>query len=233
MSFHESAPAMLAHPGAWPKPTQEVPTCPTYPSPVVADNPQAASGPRTVYPDRQDVPEVFRRAFPGYRGRQFCVKSAESVTLDANYWSGGARYTYRGVDLVTGAVLPPDCDEYGNPFVRPEVPTVALEPNRAIVCHKVFCGKDMGLTIYGHLANLAKLLPKPAELTGHERIVLGVHRSAQVELRGYLELSLPRSARAHRDHLGGVGYREAVPHRQEAAQQAGCDHHARAQRAGL
>jgi hypothetical protein len=143
------------------------------PSPVVSDNPQAASGPQTVYLDRGDVPEVFRRTFPGYRGRQFCVTSAESVTLDANYWSGGTKYTYRGVDLVTGAVLPPDCDEYGNPFIRPEVPTVALEPNRAIVCHKVFCGKDMGLTIYVHPANLAKLLPKPAELTGHERTVLG------------------------------------------------------------
>ena len=77
--------------------------------PVVSDNPQAASGPQTVYLDRLDVPDVFRRAFPGYRGRQFCVKSAESVTLDANYWSGGTKYTYRGVDLVTGAVLPPDC----------------------------------------------------------------------------------------------------------------------------
>ena len=38
------------------------------PSPVVSDNPQAVSGPQTVYLDRQDVPEVFRRAFPGYRG---------------------------------------------------------------------------------------------------------------------------------------------------------------------
>ena len=103
--------------------------------PVVSDNPQAASGPQTVYLDRLDVPDVFRRAFPGYRGRQFCVKSAESVTLDANYWSGGTKYTYRGVDLVTGAVLPPDCDEYGNPFINPEVPTVALRPGALSHAH--------------------------------------------------------------------------------------------------
>ncbi|MFH1918709.1 MAG: hypothetical protein ABIP48_02310 [Planctomycetota bacterium] len=144
----------------------------TLPSPVVSDNPQAVSGPRTVYLDRQDVPEVFRLAFPSYRGRQYRVTAAESVMLDANYWSGGTKYTYRGVDLLTGKVLPPDCDEYGNPFVRPEVPTVAIEPGRAIVCHKVFCGKDLGLTIYVHPDNLAKLLPKPAELTGHEQTVL-------------------------------------------------------------
>jgi len=31
----------------------------------------------------------------------------------------------------------------------------------------------MGLTIYVHPSNLAKLLPKPAELTRHERTVLG------------------------------------------------------------
>ena len=86
---------------------------------VVSGNTQPASGPQTVYLDRQEVPEVFRRAFPNYRGRQYCVTAAESVTLDANYWSGGTKYTYRGVDLLSGTVLPPGCDEYGNPFRDP------------------------------------------------------------------------------------------------------------------
>jgi hypothetical protein len=153
--------------------------------PVAAGNTQTLEGtPRTIHLDPHEVPAVFRQAFPGYRARKFVVEVRDSVTLDANYWSGGTRYEYRGVDLVTGTVLPPECDEYGNPFPHPEVPTVTLEPHRAIVCHKVFCGQDMGLCIYVHPADVAKLLPKPAELTEGERIVLQYTASLKASYGG-------------------------------------------------
>jgi len=153
--------------------------------PVASGNTHHLDGtPRTIHLDPREVPSVFCRAFPNYRGRKFVVGVRESVTLEANYWSGGTRYEYCGVDLLTGAVLPPDCGEYGNPFVNPEVPTVTLEPQRAIVCHKIFCGKDLGLTIYLHPANVAKLLPKPAELTRGERIVLKYTASLKASYGG-------------------------------------------------
>jgi hypothetical protein len=106
--------------------------------------------------------------------------------MKAGFSRSKVRYgvAYRGVDLLTGTMLPPDCDEYGNPFIRAEVPTVALEAGRAIVCHKVFCGKDMGLTIYVHPSNLAKLLPKPVELTGHEQTVLSYTASLKSSYGG-------------------------------------------------
>ncbi|MHC4398937.1 MAG: hypothetical protein ACYTG0_04580 [Planctomycetota bacterium] len=153
--------------------------------PVASGNTQSPNGaPRTIHLDPREVPDVFRRAFPGYRGRKFVAEVRESVTLDANYWSGGTRYTYRGVDLVTGEILSPECDEYGNPFTHPEAPTVALEPHKAIVCHKVFCGKDLGLTIHVHPENVAKLLPMPTELTPSERIVLGYTSSLKASYGG-------------------------------------------------
>ena len=102
----------------------------SLPSPVASGNTHRRDGiPRSIHLDPGEVPSVFRRAFPSYRGRKFVVEVTDSVFLQCNHWSGGTRYTYRGVDLVTGAVLPPDCDEYGNPFVHPEVPTVALPAN--------------------------------------------------------------------------------------------------------
>ena len=157
----------------------------TVVSSVASGNPRPLEGtPRTVHLDPREVPSVFRRAFPRYRGRKFVVEVRESVPPAANYWSGGTRYEYRGVDLLTGAVLPPECDEYGNPFTHPEVPTVTLEPHRAIVCHKVFCGKDMGLCIYVHPANVAKLLPKPVDLTRGERIVLRYTASLKASYGG-------------------------------------------------
>ncbi len=129
---------------------------------------------RTVHFDPHEVPDVFKRAFPGYRGRTYTVRVTDEVTLDSNSWSGGTRYSYRGVNLTTGAVCDPQCQEYGNPFANPEVPTVALQPDMAIVCHKVFQGKDLGICIHVHPANVRKLLPAPAELTADEAKALDV-----------------------------------------------------------
>ena len=132
----------------------------------------------TIYLAPADVPDVFKRAFPSYRGRTYAVEAAESVQLTDNYWSGGTKYTYHGVDIATGQVFNPECQEYGNPFIHPDVPTVVLEPGKAVVCHRVFCGKDMGIKILVHPDNLRKLLSDDRpQLSEGESRALAVVRS--------------------------------------------------------
>jgi len=82
----------------------------------------------TLYLEPREVPDVFRRAFPHYSGRKFQVRTAESLTLHDNYWSGGTKSDYMGVNLASGEIHSPECSEYGNPFVHPEIPTVRLAP---------------------------------------------------------------------------------------------------------
>jgi hypothetical protein len=97
------------------------------------------------------------------------------VEFSDNYWSGGTKYTYRGLDLATGEAHDPLIgNESGGHPCQPASPTVKLEPGKAIVCHKIFCGKDHGLVFYIHPDNLSKLLPAPAELPNDQRAVLEV-----------------------------------------------------------
>jgi hypothetical protein len=39
-----------------------------------------------------------------------------------------------------------------------------MPPNVIVVEHSIFCGKDVGITIYVRPANLAKLLPEGGDL---------------------------------------------------------------------
>ena len=126
----------------------------------------------TIHLPAGDVPAIFKRAYPDYRGRTWKVCVATEVELTGNYWSGGSRSTYRGLDLATGKVFNPAHDEYGNPFTCPDVPTVTLSPGVAIVSHSIYCGKDHGLTIYAHPDNVQKLLPAPTDLSEDERRAL-------------------------------------------------------------
>jgi hypothetical protein len=139
--------------------------------------PREQSRMTTLYLEPRAVPDVFRRAFPHYSGRKFQVRTAESVTLHDNYWSGGTKSDYMGVNLASGEIHSPECSEYGNPFVHPDIPTVRLAPGLAIVEHSRFCGKDMGIVIHVHPDNLGKLLPAPTALSEPERIVLWATRS--------------------------------------------------------
>ena len=58
----------------------------SVPSLVASGNTESPNGtPRTIHLDAREVPDVFRRAFPGYRGRKFVVEVRESVTLGREY----------------------------------------------------------------------------------------------------------------------------------------------------
>jgi hypothetical protein len=125
----------------------------------------------TIYLEPNMVPATLRA---GYDGKKFKAVVATEMTIpaDAGLWEGGSRETYRVIGLETGRTIdavnhnaaPWDSGRKGI--------AVKLEPGIAVVCHSMFCGKDMGLTFYVHPDNAAKLLPAPVEVTPHERVVL-------------------------------------------------------------
>ena len=127
-----------------------------------------------TYLEMSDVPPVLinaaREAF-GYAGRSFKAEAAESLRLDGNYWDGGSRSTYAGVNLMTGAVSSAVKD-HGNPFSSPQTPTVDIPVGCAIMEHSIFCGKDTGITFHVNPQNVAALLPPKAEITVEEAIVI-------------------------------------------------------------
>lgn len=126
---------------------------------------------------QRDIPAVFinaARSGLGYSGRTFSAQARETVTLSDNYWSGGTKSSYIGLDIESGEVLPPEHAEYGNPFTHPGVPTVTLAPGKAILEHSRFCGKDCGVRIYTHPDNFRPLLPAPVDLPADELAALNI-----------------------------------------------------------
>jgi hypothetical protein len=58
---------------------------------------------------------------------------------------------------------------------RAEGATIAIPPGAVMVRHSIFRGRDMGLTIYIHPADVTRAIPSAATtpgLTPHERLVL-------------------------------------------------------------
>jgi len=135
-----------------------------------------------MYVTEKDIPESIREKC---KSREYKVEVSETVRLSDNYWSDGTRYEYFGVDLSTGKVFDPKYSEYGNPFTHPEVPTVVLEPNSAIVRTGTFCGKKSKPVVYIHPYNAAKLLKNEnSDLSREEKIVLVFTRSYKSSYAG-------------------------------------------------
>lgn len=137
-----------------------------------------------IHLEKSQVPGRLRG---GYSGGKFKVRVVESVTIpaDAGLWSGGSRETYRIVRLVDGAAVA-GSDDMSAPWNRSrDDRAVTLQPGFAVVCHSMFCGKDMGLTFYVHPADAAALLPAPsAELRDLEKLVLKATRSYKSSYAG-------------------------------------------------
>jgi hypothetical protein len=139
---------------------------------------------RVIHIEKKDVPKIFVGLF-GYKGRMYRVEVCTEVELTNNYWSGGTKSDYLGIDLTTGITADPQRSDYGNPFTNPgNTPTVRLVEGKAIVEHSFFCGKDMGLRIYMHPDNVAKLLPAGPELQNDQKIVLCATRSLKSSYGG-------------------------------------------------
>lgn len=128
-----------------------------------------------------------------YNGRKVKLKVAEKVTLSGTYWSGGSKSTYIALNLATMEVhvapgmAPP---QFGGPSDPPVVP---LTDGMAIVEHSVFCGKDMGLTVYINPTNAAPMLPVSVSLTTEEVKVLSCTRGYKSSYAGIKDYRFSQS----------------------------------------
>ena len=110
--------------------------------------------------------------FPDYRGKSFRVKAFVGPMNLTSNWGGGSRDYFALLSLATLRTMP--VPENGNPFSNggKTERVEQLPPNCAVVEHSLFCGKDLGITIFVGQENLAKLLPAPVAMTPDQKVVL-------------------------------------------------------------
>lgn len=129
----------------------------------------------TIYLESRDIPAALRG---DYKGNKFSVVICETVTIpaDAGLWEGGSRNSYHGIDMLTGERFELSFSQTSPWNEARRNAEVKLVPGRAVIEEIMFQGKDLGLRIYLHPDNAAKLLPVKSELTGHELFVLKATR---------------------------------------------------------
>ena len=104
---------------------------------------------------KSEVKDILKATFPNYKGRTFEVEFAPTITFWDTNWGGGSRNSYAAVasDGRTAHLNVPA--PWENPV---EGKTVDVPENLLIVKHTIFCGKDLGITIYANPAHLPKWL---------------------------------------------------------------------------
>ena len=131
----------------------------------------------TIHSQHPEVVRIAQAAFPDYRGKKYRVKLFTGPMSLTSNWEGGSRDFYALIHLPSNRTQP--VPENGTPFsnraTTEQVET--LPTNCAVVRHTLFCGKDLGVTIFVGEENLAKLLPAPMELTPAQNIVQVATRS--------------------------------------------------------
>lgn len=115
----------------------------------------------TMKVKKAQVRDILKATFPEYRGRKFKVEFTEAIWFHDTNWSGGTTNTYVAVatDGLTARLNVP-----APWFNAVEGTKKSLPLNMLIVKHTMFCGKDLGITIYAHPSHLPKWLP--AEVHG-------------------------------------------------------------------
>lgn len=104
---------------------------------------------------KADVKPIVQATFPNYRGRTFEIEFTPKVTFHDTNWGGGTRNLYTAVasdgrSIKLGVPAP-----WQNAV---EGKTMDLPEDILIVKHTVFCGKDLGITIYANPVHLPKWL---------------------------------------------------------------------------
>jgi hypothetical protein len=100
-----------------------------------------------------EIESIRRACFPGYKGRTFRVEPFHPMNC-RSYWDGGSRSYFCFLNLATGqtSAVP----ENGSPFVKAVPAVESLPENTVLVEEIIFCGKNLGLRIYGSPEFVAK-----------------------------------------------------------------------------
>lgn len=136
-----------------------------------------------IYTKDSEVRRIASLAFPNYSGHKFKLSASPPSRLDS-CWGGGSRDFYVLIDLASGNSIP--IPENGTPFSNGgQIFTLsALPQNIALVQHTIFCGKDLGITVYVNADNLNKYLPASPALTSAQKMVLVFTRERKSSYNG-------------------------------------------------
>jgi len=142
----------------------------------------------------ETIQKIVKATYPDYRGRKFRLSTSIPSRLDS-YWSGGSRSYYAFYELATGKTFSVSSN---HPLFEKHNPRDldGLPDGIVLVKHSIFCGKDMGITIYANPAQLTPLLPPKQEVSENERIVLYYTRSLK---SSYAGIKNYRFHEAHRE----------------------------------
>ena len=95
-----------------------------------------------------EVKRIVKATFPEYRGRKIYFSDAITKRELRRYWVGGSRDYYMFYQPATGKVWSLGSN---HPFFEKGKPAPTCEVMPESVClveHSIFCGKDIGITIY-------------------------------------------------------------------------------------
>ena len=103
-----------------------------------------------------EVIEVAKRAFPNYTGRKYSLEVFKGPKRLDSCWDGGSRDTYKVIPLTKSTTGMFKVPENGTPFSNDGIicELSDLPEGLALVCHCIFCGRDIGLTVYVNANNM-------------------------------------------------------------------------------
>jgi hypothetical protein len=120
--------------------------------------------------DSREIKQVCKAAFPKYRGRKFKVNYDVKTMSVRSYWDGGSKTSYALVRLHDLSVRHAPTSHPVFDHVDVDVDNVIIPDGFVIVGHSIFCGKDMGLTIYTPIT--APLLPDNGQVSDELMMLL-------------------------------------------------------------
>lgn len=126
--------------------------------------------------------KIIQTAYPGYKGRKIKISTDIPSNL-SSYWDGGSRNYYVILRLSDLSSYPLPSN---HPVFEPNQPRelFTLPPGFVVVQHTIFCGKDLGITIYANSADLTPYLPAKTEISELEKAVLYYTRSLKSSYNG-------------------------------------------------
>ena len=135
-----------------------------------------------MYINNEKVKEIAKRAFPGYSGRKFKIEPLNFPIEFSSYWDGGSRNYYVLLRLDNYEILPIE-NTWSNPFGRVNIPE--LPYGIILVEHTIFCGKDLGITIFLPKEAFQNFLPVNNDILSlTEKIILIATRSYKSSYAG-------------------------------------------------
>lgn len=138
------------------------------------------------YTTRNKVENIISACYPEYKGNKVKISTNIPSNLDS-YWDGGSRDYFVFYQLSTGNTI----DVHSNhPFFEAGQPRELgkLPQGILLVEHTIFCGKDLGITIYANEVDLTPMLPEKIDISEDEKVLLSVTKGLKNSYAGQTDL---------------------------------------------